>query len=92
MSEAVLKQVGQLLDKAAATKDREKARHFVLLARRLAMSTRTRLPPLLSRRFCRKCNSYLKPGENLSVRLHMGKLVYYCKDCGSHRRMPLHNK
>jgi len=91
MSESVLKRAEYLLDQAKTAKD-GLSKRYVILARKLAMRTRTRLPPELNRRFCGKCSAYLKPGENLSVRLHGGKLVYYCKECGSHRRMPLHNK
>src|SRR3989344_4520319 len=54
---------------------------YVLLARKLAMKVRLRMPRELKRRFCKHCHAYLKPGVNCRVRLTQHKVVYTCGVC-----------
>lgn len=64
------------------------ADEYVHKARRLAMKVKLRMPSELKRRFCKYCDSYLVPGQNLRVRTQKGKLVYFCLECKHHWRMP----
>lgn len=70
------------------SKNKEKANLLVKKARKIAMKVRLRLPSHIKRSFCKYCNSYLVPGQNLRVRTQEGKLVYYCLECKRHWRMP----
>lgn len=69
--------------------DRQLANRYVALARKLSMKYKVSIPSGLKRKFCKHCYSYLKPGVNLRVRTHDGKLVYYCLECKRFWRMPL---
>ena len=64
------------------------AQRYIFLARKIAMKSNVRFTKPQKRRFCKNCNSYLKPGYNCSVRTKKGKLVYNCKVCGKSYRMP----
>lgn len=79
-----------LLDRAAEVfrEDRELARRYVYLARRLGMRYNVRLKKDDKLRVCRRCNAYLVPGANCRVRTHEGRVVITCLDCGGVRRIP----
>ncbi len=68
------------------------ADRYVLLARRIAMRHRIRIPRDIRRRFCRYCSSYLVFGVNARVRIHRGKVVVTCQVCGRQRRYPLRSR
>ncbi|HOL42445.1 MAG TPA: ribonuclease P protein component 4, partial [Methanospirillum sp.] len=57
-------------------------------ARMIAMKERIRIPPLLARRYCRRCNAYLVPGTTGRVRIYRGRVIITCLTCGWHRRIP----
>ncbi|MFA5141875.1 MAG: ribonuclease P [Candidatus Woesearchaeota archaeon] len=88
--EEARKLVVELLDKAKISfkSNKEKAGNYVKKARNIAMKVRLRMGPDLKHRFCKYCNSYLVPGENLRVRTQKGKLVYFCTTCNNHWRLP----
>ena len=65
---------------------------YVGLARRIAMKYKVRIRPVLKRRFCKHCYSYLKPGVNCRVRLGEKQVVYFCFSCRRFMRFPYKNK
>ena len=61
---------------------------YVKLARKISMKYKVKIPSELKKRFCKHCHSYLKPSKNCRVRLHNGKVVYYCLNCKKYMRFP----
>ena len=39
------------------------------------------------RRFCHHCSAYLKPGQNMRVRVHRGTVVITCHACNKKTRI-----
>ncbi len=74
--------------KQAFKKDPKLSNRYVKLARELAMKYKIRIPPVLKRKFCKHCYSYLFPSKNLRIRTRNGKVVYYCLDCKKYMRFP----
>ncbi|WP_290810633.1 ribonuclease P protein component 4 [Halovivax sp.] len=72
---------------AAADGDHDRARNYVRLARRIAERNRLRLPRPFARSICDACDAYLRPGENVRIRLRDGHVVMTC-DCGAQARYP----
>lgn len=74
---------------AAATEadDTDLARRYVRLARRIAERERRSLPRSFKRFTCDECDAYLRPGNNVRVRLQDGHVVVTC-DCGHQSRYP----
>lgn len=70
----------------------ELSNRYVNIARKIAMRQRIRIPSEYKRKFCRNCNSYAVPGENMSVRIHRGKVIYKCGRCGYIRRFPINKR
>lgn len=68
--------------------DKKLADSYVAKARKIAMKYNVKMPRELKRKFCKHCYSYLKPGINLRVRTHKGKVVYYCMSCKEYMRFP----
>jgi ribonuclease P protein subunit RPR2 len=61
---------------------------YVELARKIAMKAKVRIRSELKKRFCKHCQSYLKPGVNCRVRLTKKHLTYYCQSCKKFMRFP----
>jgi len=78
----------ELMQLAEDAKSKLKADMYVRKARNVAMRHKIRWPRGLKRRFCKHCYSYLRPGKNLRVRTHEGKVVYHCMDCKKYMRFP----
>ena len=68
--------------------DPKLSNRYIHLARKIAMKYKVRIPPNLKRRFCKHCYKYLTPGANCRVRMHQGKVVYYCLSCKKFMRFP----
>ncbi|MDO5847473.1 MAG: ribonuclease P protein component 4 [Methanocorpusculum sp.] len=62
---------------------------YVALARAISMKQRVRFTKEQRRSFCRRCGAYFVPGDNLSVRVLRGRVIYTCKSCGAVYRFPL---
>jgi len=62
------------------------AKRYVTLARKISTKTNTRIPINLKTKFCKNCNSYLKPGVNQRVRTKQGKIVRTCLICNKSKR------
>ncbi len=70
--------------------DKNKANRYVELALKTSMKNKVPIPTEFKRKYCKKCHVYLG-SENLRVRTNDGKIVYFCKDCKSHMRIPIKN-
>jgi len=89
-----LERIRTLFEKAEETfrEDPSLAQRYVDLARKIAMRTRTRLPPDLRRRVCRGCKGLLVPGETSRVRIRQERephVAVTCLRCGHVTRIPL---
>ncbi|MGQ9680598.1 MAG: ribonuclease P protein component 4 [Candidatus Bathyarchaeia archaeon] len=70
----------------------ELARRYILLAKKISMRNRIRIPQSLNRRVCKECYSYLIPGVTSRVRIRSKKephISITCIHCGSIRRLPI---
>ena len=72
--------------KALEEGNRDRAKRYVMLARRIGQRTRTPVPK--EHRFCKKCNMPLDVGRNCRVRVMKGTVKITCLECGDIRRMP----
>lgn len=73
----------------------ELAQHYVRMARKIAMSTKSRLPSEYRRQICRHCKSFILPGVNCRVRTQQRRephIVVTCLICGKHQRIPLKSR
>ncbi|AFZ71870.1 ribonuclease P protein component 4 [Natronobacterium gregoryi] len=82
-----IEQLHELARAAATEDDKERARYYVQLARRVAERNRLSLPRKFRRFTCDNCDAYLRPGRNARVRLQDGHVVLTC-DCGTQARYP----
>lgn len=69
-------------------KSRERADHYVSIARKIAMKARIRIPSDLKKKFCKHCYKFLQPGVNCRVRTKNNKVIYYCLNCKNYMRFP----
>jgi ribonuclease P protein subunit RPR2 len=70
----------------------ELADRYIKLAWKIKTRYNIRLPPELKRRFCRKCQSFWKPGVSCRVRINQGRIITTCLRCGHVARLPLKPK
>lgn len=63
------------------------AKRYVRIARAIATRCTVRIPEKWRKRFCKKCNAFLTPGVNSSVRMRNKKLTITCKECGNVKRI-----
>ncbi|MCZ7395160.1 MAG: ribonuclease P protein component 4 [Candidatus Methanoperedens sp.] len=66
----------------------ERSNRYVLLARRLSMRYRVRMPKELRRRICKHCCAYLVEGANARTRLQGTHITTTCLVCGKQMRLP----
>ncbi len=66
----------------------ELATRYVEIARKIGMKYLVRLPKQYKKKFCKKCHSYLLPGENCTVRIKRKTVVVSCHTCGHVMRTP----
>ncbi|MFH1285682.1 MAG: ribonuclease P [Candidatus Micrarchaeota archaeon] len=70
-------------------KNPERASRYVEIARKLGKKYLVRLPKVLKRKFCKKCNALWRIGSNVKVRLNSReKRVEYACSCGAKRYFP----
>lgn len=66
-------------DQALSTK-------YALLAQRIAMKCKCKIPARFRRLVCRHCHTYLVPGANCRVRMTGKTVSYFCMSCRSFSR------
>jgi ribonuclease P protein subunit RPR2 len=64
------------------------SKRYVLLARKIGMRHRVRIPAELKRRVCKGCGAFLVPGANCRVRIRDYRIVTTCLECGRQIRRP----
>ena len=67
----------------SASKYPKRANRYVTIARKIGMRYNVRIPAKHRREFCHKCEAYLMPGKNCTVRTNpKTKCVeYFCQEC-----------
>lgn len=65
----------------------ERANRYAQLIRKIQLKLKIKLPLQIKRRICKKCNHFLKPGENCKIRSKEGKLIIHCLDCKNMMRI-----
>ncbi len=78
----------EMAEKMAEKGRIELATRYVEIARNIGMKYLVRLPGPYKKRFCRKCYSYLLPGENCTVRIKKKMVVVSCHNCNNIMRVP----
>ena len=68
--------------------DLELSSRYVELILKIARKYNIRLPREMKYRICKKCNCFIIPGKNATVRLKKGKVVIKCLECGRYKRYP----
>ena len=69
------------LFRQAELSSRKTAGRCVEIALKISTKTKTPIPREFKRRFCKKCHSYLVPGENCRIRVSGGKIICSCFAC-----------
>jgi len=59
----------------------ERSKRYIELARKIGLRYNVRLPRELKRKFCKNCNTLLKPGLTCSVRTERKMLTIRCNNC-----------
>ncbi|MEM5773216.1 MAG: ribonuclease P protein component 4 [Candidatus Aenigmatarchaeota archaeon] len=59
----------------------ERSRRYIELARKIGLRYNIRLSRELKRKFCKNCNTLLKPGITCSVRIQDKMITIKCKNC-----------
>lgn len=57
------------------------ADNCVRLARKISLKHKVSFTREQKMKFCKKCESYLLPGENSRIRASDGKMIVFCKNC-----------
>lgn len=87
----VQRRIRLLLERAedeAGGPDADLAPRYTDLARRIARRYQMPLVPDQKARLCRKCGAY-RTGDAARVRVHRGRLITTCLQCGHIHRRPL---
>ena len=67
------------------------ADRYVFLARKISMRYLVPIPNKFKRCFCKHCYRYFLPDVTGRVRIHRGRIVFYCFNCRGYTRFPLSN-
>lgn len=67
----------------------ELSKRYVVIARKTAMKHKISFDREKKLSFCKNCSAFLKKGINSTIRVHDGRTVLTCKECGFVRRFVL---
>ena len=70
----------------------ERSNRYVELALKLSTKYNTKIPEKWSRRYCKKCKSFLSLGRNCTVRLVNSEVNIFCGECGQVMKIPYHKE
>ena len=70
----------------------ERSDRYVEMALKLSTKYNTPVPEKWSRRYCRSCKSFLRPGRNCTVRLVDSEVNVFCGVCGHAMKIPYHKE
>ncbi len=65
-----------------------RSQRYVELARKIGTRYNVRLTKVQKRKFCKNCNTVLKPGVTFEQRTHNGKIIIKCRKCNKIYRYP----
>ncbi len=77
-----------LAESYAKRGDLDISSRYVELILKIARKYNIRLPREMKYRICKKCNCFIIPGKNATVRLKKGKVVIKCLECDRYKRYP----
>ena len=83
------------LAKEGIREEPELAQRYVVIARKIAMRAKLRLPTEYRRLVCRHCKSFIYPGVNCRVRVQQRRephMAITCQVCGETTRIPLKSR
>jgi len=83
------------LAKDVIHEDEKLAQHYIVIARRVSMASRVRIPRECRQQICRGCKKFILPGVNCRVRIQQSReshVVVTCGYCGKHMRFPIKNR
>lgn len=85
VKDVAMERIQRLFELADAEHSSNSARSdaYVSLARKVGMRYLVRLPRELKVRYCKKCGSYLVPGNNCRIRLKGRYMAITCLKCGN---------
>ena len=63
------------------------SKRYVTIARKISMKYKVPFSKDQKKFFCKKCDAYLVPGKNSTIRLSNGHMVIRCIECGNIRRI-----
>ncbi|WP_414468298.1 ribonuclease P protein component 4 [Methanobacterium sp. ACI-7] len=69
-------------------KNPQRSDRYVEMARNIATKYNMKMPSVWKRRFCKKCNKFLKPGDNCQIRLKDSCVTIKCLECGNVVNVP----
>ncbi len=70
--------------------DYDLSRRYIILARKIAMKYRVKIPKEL-RNFCKKC-FYPYRHDRIRVRIKKSRVIITCLNCGNVKRVPIRNR
>ncbi|HDH91385.1 MAG TPA: hypothetical protein ENF38_00360 [Candidatus Aenigmarchaeota archaeon] len=71
-------------------KNPERSRRYIELMRKIGKRYNVRLPKKIKRKFCKSCNTFLKPGKTARIRIDSKKkaVIVKCLYCNKIYRYP----
>ncbi len=72
--------------------DESLSNRYIIIAKKIAMKYRIKIPDQYRMGYCRKCLSFFSPGKNTRTRINHGKVSVTCMNCGYTRRYPIKEK
>ncbi len=90
VKETAWKRIAKLLELAESNlkKHPERTRRYIELAKKLSSKYNVTIPLEQKRKICKKCDTFLLPGFNLSIRADRNTkaMVYTCLECGNRKK------
>jgi ribonuclease P protein subunit RPR2 len=90
VKELALKRIVRLLELAEENlkKHPERSHRYVELTKKLSSKYNVTIPREQKRKICKKCDAFLVPGFNLSIRADRDSkaMVYTCLECGHKKK------
>jgi ribonuclease P protein subunit RPR2 len=83
-AEEAIEHLLSLAEEATKKNEKDLARRYVYLARKISMKHRVRIGE--RKNWICQCGSYLVPGVNCRVRVKDNWITVFCEECGSYKR------
>ena len=66
----------------------ERSHRYVEMARNIAKKYNMKIPATWSKRYCRSCQHFMKPGLNCQIRISDSSIIIKCLECGNINKIP----